>query len=185
MSELDSAAATDEYWMRQALTLAQQAAVQDEVPVGALVVQDGRLIGAGFNCPIGSHDPSAHAEIRALRDAAQKAGNYRLTGATLYVTIEPCTMCAGALVHGRVSRLVFGATEPKAGAIVSQVRLLEQPYLNWRIAVTGGVLAGECQALISAFFTRRRAEKRDSKQHRQAGVQAPGATDKGVSGNQS
>ncbi|TVP55544.1 MAG: tRNA adenosine(34) deaminase TadA [Halomonadaceae bacterium] len=157
---MDSAPGTDEYWMGRALALARQAAEQDEVPVGALIVRDGEVIGVGFNCPIGSHDPSAHAEIRALRDAAQKTGNYRLAGATLYVTIEPCTMCAGALVHGRISRLVYGATEPKAGAVVSQTRFLEQPFLNWRIDVTGGVLAGECEQLISDFFSRRRDAKR-------------------------
>ncbi|MDX1588937.1 MAG: tRNA adenosine(34) deaminase TadA [Oleiphilaceae bacterium] len=150
---------TDRHWMNRALELARQAGEQDEVPVGAVVVLEGREIGAGYNAPIGRCDPSAHAEIRALRDAAARVDNYRLSGATLYVTIEPCTMCAGALIHARISRLVYGATEPKAGVVESRARMLEQPHFNWRIEATGGVMAEECRGLISEFFARRRAEK--------------------------
>lgn len=150
---------TDRHWMQRALTLARLAADQDEVPVGAVVVMDGEEVGAGFNAPISCQDPSAHAEIRALRDAAARRGNYRLSGATLYVTIEPCTMCAGALIHARISRLVYGATEPKAGVVESRARMLEEPHFNWRIQTTGGVLAEECRGEISEFFARRRAEK--------------------------
>lgn len=150
----------DEYWMRRAMALAEQAAAAGEVPVGAVVVLDGREVGAGFNAPISGCDPTAHAEVRALRDAARRLGNYRLSGATLYVTLEPCTMCVGALVHSRVSRLVFGAPEPKAGAVVSVRRTLEEPHLNWRVEVTEGVLAAECGQMLTAFFSRRRAQIR-------------------------
>lgn len=154
---------TDAYWMRRAMTLAQQAAELDEVPVGAVIVHRGKEIGAGFNAPVSGCDPTAHAEIRALRDAGQRAGNYRLGGATLYVTLEPCTMCVGALVHGRISRLVFGAPEPKAGAVQSVRNTLDEPYLNWRIQVTGGVLADECGRLLTTFFARRRAQIRSQR----------------------
>lgn len=150
----------DEYWMARALSLAETAGQGGEVPVGAIVVRDGREIGAGFNAPISHCDPTAHAEIRALRDAARREGNYRLAGATLYVTLEPCTMCAGALVHSRISRLVFGATEPKAGAIVSTRRLLEEGAMNWRVAVTEGILAPSCSHLLSEFFAQRREQIR-------------------------
>lgn len=152
--------ADDEFWMRRALTLAQAAGERDEVPVGAVVVLDGREVGAAFNAPISQCDPTAHAEIRALRDAARRVGNYRLPGATLYVTLEPCTMCVGALVHSRISRLVFGATEPKAGAVVSTRRTLEESTLNWRVAVTQGVLSSSCSQVLSDFFARRRAQIR-------------------------
>ncbi|MDX1754836.1 MAG: tRNA adenosine(34) deaminase TadA [Marinobacter sp.] len=147
----------DERWMGRALQLAEAAAGRGEVPVGAVLVRDGREIGAGSNSPIGGCDPTAHAEICALRDAARRTGNYRLSGATLYVTLEPCTMCVGAIVHSRVSRVVFGAREPKAGAIVSTRRTLDEPSLNWRVEAEGGVLAADCSALISGFFARRRA----------------------------
>ncbi|WP_404362093.1 tRNA adenosine(34) deaminase TadA [Marinobacter sp.] len=150
----------DEYWMQRALTLAESGGRGGEVPVGAIVVLDGREIGAGYNAPISQCDPTAHAEIRALRDAARRLGNYRLAGATLYVTLEPCTMCAGALVHSRISRLVFGALEPKAGAIVSSNRILEDSAMNWRVAVTGGVLSSSCGHLLSEFFSRRRDQIR-------------------------
>lgn len=150
----------DEYWMGRALNLARAAGERDEVPVGAVVVLEGREVGAGFNAPISQCDPSAHAEIRALRDAARRVGNYRLPGATLYVTLEPCTMCVGAIVHSRISRLVFGATEPKAGAVVSTRRTLEESSLNWRVAVTQGVLSSSCSQLLSDFFVRRRAQIR-------------------------
>jgi len=151
---------SDEHWMAQALERAERAAALGEVPVGAVVVLDGALIGEGWNQPISACDPTAHAEIMALRDAARRVGNYRLIGATLYVTIEPCTMCAGALVHSRVARVVYGATEPKAGVMESHGELLASPWFNYRIATQGGVLAERCSARISAFFQRRREEKR-------------------------
>ena len=146
----------DEGWMTRALALAADAAEQGEVPVGALVVLNGEVIGRGWNQPISSHDPTAHAEMVALRDAAQRLGNYRLGGATLYVTIEPCTMCFGALMHARIARLVYGATEPRAGTCVSQLRLPEQTFYNHRIEVAGGVLADQSAALLRAFFARKR-----------------------------
>jgi tRNA(adenine34) deaminase len=149
--------ATDATWMARALVLAQEAARAGEVPVGALVVRDGEVLGEGWNRPIVSHDPTAHAEIAALRAAAQACGNYRLPGATLYVTIEPCAMCAGALVHARIARLVFGAREPRAGAVVSNVQLLDQSFLNHRVAWEEGVCATEAAALLQAFFRERRA----------------------------
>lgn len=151
---------SDEYWMGRALELASQAASAGEVPVGAVVVYSGREIGVGFNQPITGCDPTAHAEIRALRDAAARAGNYRLSGATLYVTLEPCTMCVGAIVHGRISRLVYGAAEPKAGAVASARRTLEEPHLNWQVAVTSGVLQDQCSHRISEFFSWRRQQIR-------------------------
>lgn len=156
---------TDEYWMWQALVLAQQAAEANEVPVGAVVVMNDDIIGRGFNRPIGSCDPTAHAEIQALRDAASTINNYRLNGATLYVTIEPCAMCAGAIVHSRIKRVVFGALEPKAGAVVSQGQQLDLPHLNHKVSQTGGVCAEECAQLISQFFSRRRREKVEKKRN--------------------
>jgi tRNA(adenine34) deaminase len=147
----------DEYWMRVALGLARRGEAAGEVPVGALVVCDGELIGEGWNQPIGSHDPTAHAEVIALRDAARRVSNYRLPGCTLYVTIEPCTMCAGALIHARVGRLVFGAQEPKSGAIISASRVLDNPALNYRVGYEGGVLKAECSGLIKDFFAQKRA----------------------------
>ncbi|ODS24693.1 tRNA-specific adenosine deaminase [Candidatus Endobugula sertula] len=149
----------DEYWMQQALHLAQEAGKHQEVPIGAILVKQDKVIGQGFNQPIGSHDPTAHAEILALRDAAQNQGNYRLVDSTLYVTIEPCAMCAGALVHARVSRLVFGALEPKAGAVVSQTNQLDGDHLNHCVKYEGGVCAEACASIVSVFFARRRREK--------------------------
>lgn len=147
----------DEQWMRHALVLAERAEQEGEVPVGAVLVGvDGAVLGEGFNQPIGRCDPSAHAEIVALRAAAGAVGNYRLPGTTLYVTVEPCAMCAGALVHARVARLVYGASEPRAGVVSSQLALLEQPFFNHRVAVTGGVLAAECGQRISRFFASKR-----------------------------
>jgi len=143
--------------MHHALQLASQAEVLDEVPVGAVIVKENELVGAGFNQPISGNDPTAHAEIVALRDAAQRLDNYRLVGCTLYVTVEPCTMCVGALIHARIKRLVFGTTEPKAGAVVSAIRTLDQKFYNHRIEVEQGVLADECRAIISEFFSRKRA----------------------------
>lgn len=129
-----------------------------EVPIGAVVVIEGRVAGAGFNQPIGSHDPTAHAEIVAIREAARAVGNYRLTGATLYVTVEPCLMCVGAMIHARVGTLVFGAAEPKSGAVVSAFSAHDLPGLNHRIEVVGGVREEECRAVIQAFFRGRRGE---------------------------
>ena len=145
-----------ETWMRAALELAQEAADQGEVPVGAVVVREGKIIGRGCNAPITKADPTAHAEINALREAAMTAGNYRLPGATLVVTVEPCTMCAGALLHARIETLVFGAREPRAGAIFSSAKVLENPGLNHRVTVVEGVLAEQCGALMSSFFRERR-----------------------------
>ena len=156
MSEAENQQATHEHWMREALKLAQQAEALGEVPVGALVVKDGEVIGQGYNQPISSHDPSAHAEIVALRDAAQRLGNYRLVDCTLYVTIEPCSMCAGALVHSRIKQVIYGAPEPKAGVVTSNGCFFDQPYLNHRVVSGGGVLADECSRLISNFFAGRR-----------------------------
>ena len=154
----------DDHWMQCALMLAERAAEAGEVPVGAVVVLDNQVIGEGWNQPISSHDPTAHAEVLALRDAAQKVGNYRLVDADLYVTIEPCTMCAGAMVHARVRRVVYGASEPKSGVIESNGQLLEQSWMNHRVEVTAGVLADQCSERISLFFKQRRAEKKAAKQ---------------------
>lgn len=145
-----------ERWMRHALELANKAYLVDEVPVGAVVVVNGELIGRGFNRPIGDCDPTAHAEIVAIRDAATHAGNYRLTGATLYATVEPCSMCAGALVHARIELLVFGALEPRSGAIESTARVLENSSLNHRPGVLPGVLADESAELLQRFFKAKR-----------------------------
>jgi tRNA(adenine34) deaminase len=142
--------------MRLALIEARRAAEHGEVPVGAIVVIGDDVVGAGFNQPITSTDPTAHAEIVALRAAAQAVGNYRLTGATLYVTVEPCLMCVGAMIHARIGTLVYGADEPKAGAIVSMMRAHEAPGLNHHIDVASGILADDCRALIQDFFQARR-----------------------------
>ena len=142
--------------MRVALEQALEAGRHNEVPVGAVVVVDGQIVGTGFNQPISAHDPTAHAEIVAIRAAATRLGNYRLTRSTLYVTIEPCQMCVGAMVHARVARLCFGTVEPKAGAIVSAMRAHEHPALNHRMTVTGGVLEAECRDMIQEFFRERR-----------------------------
>lgn len=150
--------ASDLSWMQQALAQAQIAADKDEVPVGAVLVDAaGNLIAAGHNQPISACDPSAHAEIVVLRVAAQKMGNYRLPETTLYVTLEPCTMCVGALVHARVGRLVYGAAEPKTGAIESAQRLFETGQFNHQPQVESGVLADECAALLTQFFEQKRA----------------------------
>lgn len=150
--------------MQQALQQAQLAYDAREVPVGAVVVLDQKVIGRGYNQPITSLDPSAHAEMVALRDAAKNIGNYRLSGATLYVTVEPCTMCSGLLVHSRIQRLVYGATEPKAGAVESAMNLLDHSCFNHTIERSGGVLAKECSAIMSEFFAMRRAAKKRLKQ---------------------
>jgi len=142
--------------MLQALALAEQAGAIGEVPVGAVVVADGQVIGEGFNQPITACDPTAHAEIIAMRNAAAAVGNYRLTGCDLYVTIEPCTMCVGAMVHARIQRVIFGALEPRAGALASQLKLMDQSHFNHSIDWQGGVLEQQCGALIKDFFKRRR-----------------------------
>ena len=146
----------DETYMREALALAQQAGAGGEVPVGALVVKGDEIIGRGYNRPITKHDPTAHAEIQALRDAAAHLGNYRLPGCTLYVTIEPCIMCAGAIMHARIARVVYGARDAKTGAHGSVVDLFAEPRLNFHAEVVGGVLADECGKLLSDFFAERR-----------------------------
>ena len=149
-----------EQWMRRALALADRAGNEQEVPVGAVVVRDGQLLGEGWNQVISSSDPTAHAEIVAIRDATRMAGNYRLPGAILYVTLEPCTMCVGALVHARVGRLVYGANEPKTGAIESAQQLFETGKFNHQPEVEGGVLAAESSALLTRFFERKRTAKK-------------------------
>ncbi len=146
----------DERWMRAALAQAQRAEQAGEVPVGAVVVQGDEMLAEAFNQPIATHDPTAHAEILALRAAAARIGNYRLTGATLYVTLEPCAMCVGAMIHARIERLVYGAPDPKTGACGGALDLLAAPQHNHRISVTAGVLADECGARLREFFRARR-----------------------------
>ena len=154
-------------FMTQALALAREAAAQDEVPVGAVVALDGEIVGQGFNQPIGRHDPTAHAEVMALRDAAARLGNYRLPGCTLYVTVEPCAMCAGAIQHARVARVVYGTVEPKTGACGSVVDLFAEARLNHHAEVSGGVMAEDCAEIVSDFFRRRREEVRAAREQRQ------------------
>lgn len=152
---------TDEYWMGRALELAARAAELGEVPVGAIVVDaDDEVLGEGWNSPISSNDPTAHAEVVALRAAGLHAQNYRLPGCRLYVTIEPCTMCAGALIHSRVSHLIYGATEPKSGVIESNLQILQGTHYNHQLQVTAGVLADDCSQIISDFFRQRRAAQK-------------------------
>jgi tRNA(adenine34) deaminase len=147
---------SDEVFMRAALDLAERAARQGEVPVGAVVVRGDEVVGRGFNAPIGSHDPSAHAEMTALRAAARRLGNYRLPDCSLYVTLEPCAMCAGAIQHARIARVVYGARDPKTGACGSVVDLFADPRLNHHASVAGGVLAAEAAELLQRFFASRR-----------------------------
>lgn len=149
--------------MKQALILARQAWDAGEVPVGAIVVKDGEVIGRGFNAPISGHDPSAHAEIQALRDAANHLGNYRLTDCTLYVTIEPCAMCAGAIMHARIARVVYGAADSKTGVCGSVVDLFSEKKLNHHATVVSGVLAQECGDMMSQFFAERRRKQAEAK----------------------
>jgi len=148
--------ADDERFMREALDEARRGAAAGEVPVGAVVVMDGAIVGRAHNAPIALADPTAHAEVLALRMAGEKRGNYRLTGATLYATVEPCPMCCGAALHARVARVVYGARDPKAGAVESLYRLLDDARLNHRVAATGGVLGDEAARVLSAFFETRR-----------------------------
>ena len=154
---------THEHFMQRALQLADIAAQQGEIPIGAVVVLNGEVIGEGYNQTITTLDPSAHAEMVAIRQAAKAIGNYRLVDCTLYVTIEPCTMCVGALIHGRVDRVVFGATEPKAGAVISQNRLFDHDSVNTTVEYLGGVCEAGCRSIISDFFAQRRAQKKQDK----------------------
>lgn len=147
---------TDELWMEEALRSAQRALEADEVPVGAIVVCEGRIVGRGWNRNIADSDPSAHAEIVALREAGAALGNRRLAECNLFVTIEPCAMCAGAMVHARIKRLIYGADDPKAGAVQSVMQVLNHPKLNHRVEVRGGVLAGRCAEVLQEFFRTRR-----------------------------
>lgn len=149
---------SDEFYMHRALELAHQAAEAGEVPVGAVVVDEaGEIIGQGFNAPISLHDPSAHAEVQALRDAAAHLGNYRLEQCTLFVTLEPCMMCSGAIVHARLKRVVYGAPEPRTGMVESKANLLAQPWHFHRVEVCGGVLASRASRLLKQFFAERRS----------------------------
>jgi len=150
----------DADYMRHALELAGRSQACGEVPVGAIVVRDGEIIGRGFNAPISRHDPSAHAEMMALRDAAQRLGNYRLVGCEMFVTLEPCLMCAGAIMHARIARLVYGASDPKTGVCGSVLDVFAERRLNHHAAVMGGVLAEECGAMLSNFFALRRAQQK-------------------------
>jgi tRNA(adenine34) deaminase len=149
---------TDEYWMRRALELARKAADVDEVPVGAVIIKDNQLLAEGWNHPIQLHDPSAHAEMIALRQAGMALNNYRLLDTTLYVTLEPCVMCVGAMIHARVGRVVFGAYDPKTGAAGSMFDLLKSEKHNHRIEVTGGVLEAQCRDVLQEFFKRKRVK---------------------------
>ncbi len=172
--------AFDRAMMRHAIDQAHNAALHGEVPVGAVLVRDGQVIATGYNHPIGSHDPTAHAEVRALRMGAEQLRNYRLTGTTLYVTLEPCMMCLGAMLHARVGRVVFGARDPKTGVCGSVLDLPAQQQLNHQTRVEGGLLAEECGRLLQDFFAGRRAQRRAERQARQAAQQplpagAPGS----------
>ena len=153
---------SDDAFMRMALHAAAEAQRVGEVPVGAVLVKDGEVIAIGHNRPVSGHDPTAHAEIAALRTAAQKLGNYRLPGCTLYVTLEPCAMCAGAMMHARLARVVFGASDPKAGACGSVLNLFAEPRLNHHTEIQGGVLAEECGTMLSGFFAERRRQMRNA-----------------------
>jgi len=157
---MDTVARNDEYFMRAALEMAHRAEQAGEVPVGAVVVKEGEIVGLGSNAPIAGHDPSAHAEMQALRDAAQRLGNYRLVDCELYVTLEPCLMCVGAMFHARIARVVYGASDPKTGAAGSVLNLFAEPRLNHHAIVQGGVLAEECGRVLSQFFAARRAQNR-------------------------
>jgi tRNA(adenine34) deaminase len=147
----------DEFYMRHAIFEARQAEINGEVPVGAVIVLNRRIIGTGFNRPIGLTDPTAHAEIQAIRAAARQIGNYRLTGSTLYVTVEPCAMCAGSLINARISRLVYGTPDLRAGAIESVFRIADNSSLNHRVEVTSGILDEECREIMQSFFRARRS----------------------------
>ncbi len=160
MSDTTLIVLDDEFFMREAISLARAAECLGEVPVGAVVVKDGQIVGRGFNSPIGEHDPTAHAEIAALRDAARNLGNYRLPGCELFVTLEPCAMCAGAILHSRIQRVVYGARDAKTGVHGSVVDLFAVDRLNHHTAIEGGILAAECGSMLSAFFAERRRKAR-------------------------
>jgi len=154
----------DIFWMRHAMALARRAEAEGEVPVGAVLVLADQVIGEGWNCSIGRHDPTAHAEIMALRQGGAVLGNYRLLDTTLYVTLEPCVMCAGAMIHGRIGRLVFGAQDEKTGAVGSLCDILRHPGMNHQITITPGILAQECSSQLSAFFRARREQHKARRQ---------------------
>ena len=160
---MTAASLEDESFMARALELAARAYALGEIPIGAVVVQAGVIVGEGYNRSIIDSDPSAHAEMVAIRQAAQRLGNYRLVDCTLYVTVEPCTMCTGLLVHARIQKLVFGAAEPKAGAVQSAMKIGELSHLNHSFAVEGGILGGQCAELMSRFFKERRRQHRSQK----------------------
>ena len=150
---------SDEFWMEEALREAQRALALGEVPVGAVVVSEGRIVGRGCNCPLTANDPTAHAEVLALREAGAAIGNYRLLDCDLYVTVEPCSMCAGAITLARVRRLIYGAEDAKAGAVHSMLQVLNHPKLNHKVEVSSGVLAARCMHLVQSFFREKRAER--------------------------
>ncbi|CDL81193.1 tRNA adenosine(34) deaminase TadA [Xenorhabdus szentirmaii] len=166
MTEIDTVAEahgderSDEYWMRRAMELAMQAQAKGEIPVGAVLVANNKIIAEGFNCPITDHDPTAHAEIIALRRGGRQLQNYRLLNTTLYVTLEPCVMCAGAMIHSRIQRLVYGASDMKTGAAGSLIDILRHPGMNHQMEIIGGVLAEECSTMLSSFFRQRREQHR-------------------------
>lgn len=151
---------SDQKWIAHALELAQRAASMNEVPVGAVLVQGGRIVGEGWNQPIANHDPTSHAEIMALRQGGKQLKNYRLTDTTLYVTLEPCAMCVGAIVHARVNQLIFGAFDPRAGAVSSVFELIDKPQLNHKVQWRGGVMADACGEVLKGFFRGRRQKTR-------------------------
>jgi tRNA(adenine34) deaminase len=154
---IDSKGQQDELWMEEALRFAQKALQAGEIPIGAVVVYKGKVVGAGWNRNIAEHDPTAHAEIVALREAGRNIGNHRLEECELFATIEPCPMCSGAMVHARLKRLVYGADDPKAGAVHSAMRVLNHPQMNHQVSVRGGILAGRCAGILQEFFRSRRA----------------------------
>ena len=154
--DISEAESLDLFWMQRALELARQAEAEGEVPVGAVLVKEDQILGEGWNAPIGEHDPTAHAEIRALRNAATRLGNYRLPDTTLYVTLEPCVMCAGAIIHARIQRVVYGAVDPKTGAAGSVFDILNSELHNHRVNISGGVLEQECSTLLKDFFQAKR-----------------------------
>ena len=150
---------SDEFWMEEALREAQRALALGEVPVGAVVVSEGRIVGRGCNRPLSTNDPTAHAEILALREAGTTIGNYRLLDCEIYVTVEPCSMCAGAITHARIRRLIYGAEDAKAGAVHSMLQVLNHPKLNHQVEVSSGVLAARCMNLVQSFFRERRSDR--------------------------
>lgn len=165
----DEQQALDQFWMQRALELARLAQQQDEVPVGAIVVKDDQIIGEGYNSPILHNDPTGHAEIYALRQAATHLGNYRLLDCSLYVTVEPCLMCVGAIIHSRIKDLVYGAPEPKTGAVCSRFEVLNSPQHNHQVQVRKGILAEECAAMMRDFFQKRRIDGKKSTKSKSTG----------------